>query len=264
MIDSRRAHGRSVPATGGVVLCHSGNVAVELVQKPIPEEVLRPFAELVDGIPQVMASAKGIDGRYVFVNTGFCDRVGLPAGQILGKRVSDLFAPEMAASYTAQDAHVIATGKPLRGQLELIVRANGSLGWYVTNKSALRDARDIVGVAVLSIDLQAQVNSAHAGLAQVIAAVRRDIHVGWRVAQMAQIAGLSSPQLERLCRRTLGIPPQKLLQRLRLEHAVQLITTTTMSMGDISAECGFYDQASFTRQFRSILGLTPGAYRKGA
>lgn len=239
-------------------------MAVELIQKPIPDEVLRPFTELVEGIPQVMASAKGLDGKYVFVNAGFRDRLGVPANRILGKRVGDLFAPEMAASYAAQDAEVIATGKPLRGQLELIVRADGSLGWYVTNKSALRDAEGIVGVAVLSIDLQSQVNSAHAGLAQVIAAVRRDIHAGWRVAHMAEVAGLSSPQLERLCRRTLGIPPQKLLQRLRLEHAVQLITTTTMSMGDVSAECGFYDQASFTRQFRSVLGLTPGAYRKGA
>ncbi len=241
-------------------------MAVELIQKQIPAEVLRPFTELVDGIPQVMASAKGLDGRYVFVNTGFCDRLGLPASRIIGQRVSDLFAPEMASSYAAQDADVIATGKPLRGQLELIVRVDGSLGWYVTNKSALRGLLDneaqIVGVAVLSIDLQSQVNSAHAGLAQVIGAIRRDIHHGWRVAEMADVAGLSSSQLERLCRRTLSIPPQKLLQRLRLEHAVHLITTTTMSMGDVSAECGFYDQASFTRQFRSSLGLTPGAYRR--
>jgi len=239
-------------------------MAVELIQKPIPAEVLRPFAELVEGIPQVMASAKGTDGRYVFVNAGFCDRVGLSADRILGRTVQEFFATEMADSYAAQDADVISTGKPLQGHLELIVRADGSLGWYVTNKSALRDGEEIVGVAVLSIDLQSQVNSAHAGLASVIASVRREIHHGWRVAEMAEIAGLSSSQLERLCRRTLGIPPQKLLQRLRLEHAVHLITTTSLSMGDVSAECGFYDQASFTRQFRSVLGLTPGAYRKGA
>jgi PAS domain S-box-containing protein len=243
-------------------------VAVELVQKRIPDQVLRPFTELVAGIPQVMASAKGVDGRYVFVNAGFCDRVGLTADRIVGHRVHEFFPEEMADSYAAQDAEVIKSGKPLRGHLELIVRADGSMGWYVTNKSALRglpgDGDVVVGVAVLSIDLQSQVNSAHAGLASVIAAVRHDIHHGWRVAEMALVAGLSSTQLERLCRRTLGIPPQKLLQRLRLEHAVHLITTTQLSMGDISAECGFYDQASFTRQFRSTLGLTPGAYRRTA
>jgi len=247
------------------VLCNSIRVGVEFVQTEIPRAVLKPLAELVDGIPQVMASAKSLDGRYVFVNTGFCDRVGRSTEHIVGRTVHDLFAPEMAASYAAQDDEVIASGSPLRGQLELIVRADGSLGWYVTNKSALvDDVGGVVGVAVLSIDLQSQVNSAHAGLAGVIAAVRREIDRGWRVAEMARISGLSSTQLERLCRRTLGIPPQKLLQRLRLEHAVHLITTTRLSMGDVAAECGFYDQASFTRQFRAVLGLTPGAYRKGA
>lgn len=245
-------------------MCNSCRMNVEFVQSRIPVDVLEPLADLVNGIPQVMASVKDDQCRYVFVNSGFCDRVGLPVEEIVGRTVDDLFAPEMASSYAAQDAEVLATGKPLRGQLELIVRADGSLGWYVTNKAAVRDGSAIVGVAVLSIDLHSQVNSAHAGLASVIAAVRRDINRGWRVAEMARIAGLSSTQLERLCRRTLGIPPQKLLQRLRLEHAVHLISTTTMLMGDIAAECGFYDQASFTRQFRSVLGLTPGAYRKGA
>ena len=45
--------------------------------------------------------------------------------------------------------------------------------------------------------------------------------------------------------------------------AVLLITTTDATLGEISAACGFYDQSSFTRQFRSVLGLTPGAYRSG-
>lgn len=117
---------------------------------------------------------------------------------------------------------------------------------------------------MLSVDLHSQVNSAHAGLAQAISAIRAQINLPWRVPQMAAIAGVSPTSLERLARRTLGISPQQLLQRLRLEHAVFLITQTPMSMGDIAAECGFYDQSSFTRQFRKVLGLTPGAYRRGA
>ncbi|MGB0244357.1 MAG: PAS domain-containing protein, partial [Candidatus Nanopelagicales bacterium] len=103
-------------------------MAVELVQMRIPDQVLRPFTELVAGIPQVMASAKGVDGRYVFVNEGFCDRVGLAADRIVGHRVHEFFPEEMADSYAAQDAEVIKSGKPLRGQLELIVRADGSMG----------------------------------------------------------------------------------------------------------------------------------------
>ncbi len=221
------------------------------------------FIELVEGVPQLMAAVKSRDGRYVFVNTGFSDRVGLPAASIVGRTVEELFSPELASSYSRQDESVLRTGKPLQHHLELIVRADGSLGWYVTSKSAVRnESGEVMGVGVLSIDLQAQVDSAHAGLAAVIASIRADIHHGWRVAQMAQMVGISAPQLERLCRRTLGIPPQQLLQRLRLEHAVLLITTTTMSLGEISAECGFYDQSSFTRQFRKVLGLTPGAYRR--
>ena len=33
------------------------------------------------------------------------------------------------------------------------------------------------------------------------------------------------------------------------------------ALADNDRACGFYDQSSFTRQFRSVLGLTPGAYR---
>jgi AraC-like DNA-binding protein len=74
--------------------------------------------------------------------------------------------------------------------------------------------------------------------------------------------GSSPKALERLCGRTLGISPQRLVQRLRLEYAVHLITTTGATLGEVSADCGFYDQSSFTKQFRAVLGLTPGAYRR--
>lgn len=237
------------------VLCESGSVGVELIQS----EAVRSFVDLVDGVPQVMAAVKDAQGRYVYVNSGFCDRLGITAGEIRGRTLSDLFPEDLADSYRAQDELVLKTERPLRNHLELIVRADGSLGWYVTAKTPVHDPR---GILVLSIDLHAQMNSAHKGLAAVIAAVRTHVHLPWRVSELAQIAGLSTPSFERLCRRTLGIPPQKLIQRLRIEHAVHLITSTDLTLGQVAAESGFYDQSSFTRQFRSVLGLTPGAYRR--
>ena len=240
-------------------MCDSNPVSVE----SIPNSALATFVDLVEGLPQVMAAAKGVDGRYLYVNRGFADRLGKRTSDIVGRKVEDFFAPELAASYAAQDAEVLRTGKPLQGHLELIVRADGRLGWYLTSKTRLvDDTGDVAGVAVMSVDLHSQMDSAHSGLAAALDAVRAEISHPWRVTEIAEVAGLSTTQLERLCRRTLGMSPRGLLQRLRLEHAVRLLSSTSMTAGEIASACGFYDQSSFTRQFRAVLGLTPGAYRR--
>jgi PAS domain S-box-containing protein len=221
------------------------------------------FAELVDGVPQVLGCLKGVDGRYVWANDGFAERLGRPAEDIVGRTVDELFPLEFARSYAAQDAAVLGSGRPLQRQVELIVRADGRIGWFVTSKSRLLDDRGRAwGLAVLSVDLNAQLESGHSGLAAAIDAIRADVGRPWRLADLAALAGLSPKQLERLARRTLGLSPQRLVQRLRLEHAVHAIVTTRASLGDIASECGFYDQSSFTKQFRAVLGVTPGAYRR--
>ena len=226
---------------------------------------LRAFVDLVEGLPQVMAAAKDTSGRYVYVNRGFADRVGRRVRDIVGRTVDDFFAPELAESYAAQDAEVLRSGKPLQGHLELIVRADGRLGWYLTSKTRIvADDGAVVGVAVMSVDLQSQMDSAHSGLAAALDAVRADIAHPWRIGEIAEIAGLSTTQLERLSRRTLGMSPRGVLQRLRLEHAVRLLSSTSLTAGEVASACGFYDQSSFTRQFRAVLGLTPGAYRTAA
>jgi PAS domain S-box-containing protein len=238
-------------------------MTVRLVQTPTLPSSAVAFVELVDGVPQVLGCVKGADGRYVWANDGFADRVGRPSEDIVGRTVDELFPLEFARSYSAQDAIVLGTGRPLQRQVELIVRADGRIGWFVTSKSRLLDDQGRPwGLAVLSVDLHAQLESGHSGLAAAIEAIRADVGRPWRVADLAELAGLSPKQLERLARRTLGLSPQRLVQRVRLEHAVHAIVTTGASLGEISAECGFYDQSSFTKQFRAVLGVTPGAYRR--
>lgn len=226
-------------------------------------QAARSFVELVDGIPQVLGCLKGSDGRYRWSNAGFAMRVGRPVDAVVGRTVDDLFPPDFALSYAAQDSLVLSSGRPLQRHLELIVRKDGQIGWYVTSKSCIRDSSDEPwGLAVLSFDLHAQLLSGHEGLARAIEAVRADVGHPWRIPELAARAGLSPKQLERLARSTLGLAPQRLVQRIRIEHAVLLIASTRDTIGEISAQCGFYDQSSFTRQFRTVLGVTPGAYRR--
>lgn len=221
------------------------------------------FVDLVAGLPQVMAAIKDPDGRYLYVNRGFADRVNRSARDIVDRTVADLFAPELAESYAAQDAEVLRTGRPLSGHLELIVRTDGRLGWYLTSKSRLLgNDGSVVGVAVMSVDLRSHMDGVHSGLADALAEIRRRIDEPWRIVDIAVLAGLSTKQLERLTRKTMGLAPRSMLQRLRIEHAVQLLASTDMTSGEVAAACGFYDQSSFTRQFRAVLGLTPGAYRR--
>jgi transcriptional regulator GlxA family with amidase domain len=33
-------------------------------------------------------------------------------------------------------------------------------------------------------------------------------------------------------------------------------------LGNVAMDCGFYDQAAFSRQFRAFTGLSPGEYRR--
>jgi PAS domain S-box-containing protein len=234
-------------------------VSVQLVQKP----EVRPILEILAGLPQVLGCIKDVDGVYRYVNAGFADRLGLRPDQIVGHSVQDHFPPEFAASYAAQDEQVLRTGRPLQHHLELIVRSDGRIGWYVTSKARILDATGVaLGIVVVSVDLRAQLESSHAGLARAVDALRADVGRPWRVAELADLADLSEKQFQRLARRSLGLSPQQLIQRLRIEHAVRLMTTTPVSLGQISAECGFYDQSSFTRQFTRLLGLTPGAYRR--
>lgn len=217
------------------------------------------MAELLTDVPHVMFCVKDAEGRYVAVNQAFADRAGRPTpGEIVGLRATDLFPAELAESYERQDARLFATGRPLRNELELILRPDGSVGWYVTSKT-------IVGrsLASVSVDLRAPADAggANAGVATAVAfaRVRATEHIA--VADLAAAAQLSVSQLERAIRRALGLSAKQLLLRLRLEEAILRLRTTDASVGQIAAECGYYDQSAFTRQFRRVVGLSPGAYR---
>lgn len=86
-----------------------------------------------------------------------------------------------------------------------------------------------------------------------------------RPLSMDDLAGrvqLSSSQLGRLFREHLGTSPGAYLQQLRLEQARQYLTSSTMSVKQIAAACGFGNSNHFSRLFHEQVGTTPTAYRK--
>jgi len=167
-------------------------------------EVLRAMAGLLDDVPHVMFCAKDRAGTYLVVNQAFADRAAVrdPSG-VVGKHASDLFEADLAASYTRQDAELWSSREPLRNQLELITRTDGSLGWYVTTKVLVTESDGMEFLASLSVDLRAAGDgpTAHAGVATAVDYARRHCTEQVRVGDVAAVAGMSVVQLERTIRR---------------------------------------------------------------
>jgi len=227
-------------------------------------DVLRAMAELLDDVPHVMFCAKDQSGAYLAVNQAFADRAGArDPDDVVGRYVEDLFDAELAASYARQDAELWSTRRPLRNQLELISRPDGTLGWYVTTKVLISEVDGKAFLASVSVDLRAagDAPTAHAGVAAAVAYVREHCTDQVRVGDVAAAASMSVVQLERATRRIVGLSVRQLLVRFRVEHAIGLLATTGLTLADIAGQCGYYDQSAFTRQFRRVVGVSPGAYR---
>ena len=79
---------------------------------------------------------------------------------------------------------------------------------------------------------------------------------------LSKASCLSVPQLVRHFRAAFHDTPHRYLTKLRLHHAAQKLTTTTLTVKDITWQCGFEDPSAFCRAFRSAYGTQPEAYRK--
>ncbi|MEE9416114.1 MAG: AraC family transcriptional regulator, partial [Acidimicrobiales bacterium] len=161
---------------------------------------------------------------------------------------------------------VFASGEALRDQLELIRRADGSLGWYLTTKIPVADRSDpsmLVGLVSVSRDLLAPSsdNIEHESLQSVVGYVRERLTETIRVGDLATAAECSEGQLERRMRRVFGLSATQYVLRVRVETATKLLIETDRSLADIANLAGFYDQSDFTRRFARLTNQTPAQFR---
>ena len=82
------------------------------------------------------------------------------------------------------------------------------------------------------------------------------------IADVAARLQVSASHLSRVFFRETGSRPVEYLTRLRLEEAVRLLNTTSLSIDAISRRCGFGDGNYFSKVFRCHMGLSPRAFRQ--
>lgn len=82
------------------------------------------------------------------------------------------------------------------------------------------------------------------------------------VEVLASEAGLSRYHFSRLFRQAVGFPPGTYLRRLRLNHALQLLQKTHLSIEEVARQSGFSDPNYFSRRFRETYEVSPRQFRK--
>lgn len=82
------------------------------------------------------------------------------------------------------------------------------------------------------------------------------------VPRVCRELGVSQRKLERLFKRDIGCTIVQYSKLLRLQYARVLLSTTRMSIREVSAACGFNSMSYFSQSFLQAFGKKPSEYRQ--
>lgn len=223
--------------------------------------------DLFDALPDVYLFVKDRESRFVRVNAAWLSLHGCrSAADALGKGDHDFHPPALADQYVAEDDRVMRSRRPLRDQAWLVADHSGLPQWYLCTKLPLFDpSGGVSGIAGIlrPFDHAGNAPDEYRRLTPVLAHVVSRYGTPLAVGDLASQAGLSASQLQREFRRLFGMTVGNYVLRLRLLMATRRLRTTTDPVGRIATDCGFYDQAHFTRAFKRHTGQTPLEFRRG-
>ena len=221
---------------------------------------------LFDTLTDAVCFIKNHRAEYVLVNQTLLERCGLAGkAQLIGRKAKEVFSSPLGESYQAQDERVLKSGDPILQQLELHSYPTGRRGWCLTSKFPLLDSRgEVVGLYGISRDIQLpnERSADYGGIADAVREIQTRFDLPLKVKDLAGRAGLSVYRFEQRIRKIFHLTAGQLIQKTRMEAAVQQLRETEIPIASLALNCGYSDQSAFTRQFRQAVGASPSEYRR--
>lgn len=107
----------------------------------------------------------------------------------------------------------------------------------------------------------APVRSRERYVAQVVQFIERNYESRITVSDIAGFVGLQRSYLNALFQESMGCSIQQHLIAYRMRRAGELLSATTLSVGDIARSVGYEDPLLFSKMFRKTMGASPSGYR---
>ncbi|WP_282610312.1 GlxA family transcriptional regulator [Pelagibius sp. Alg239-R121] len=118
------------------------------------------------------------------------------------------------------------------------------------------------GDAVQRHTLGGTTDMIHPDVAAAVKIIEDNVSSPLSVPEVAQEIGLSQRQLERYFKRYMGCSVVQFSQLMRLQYARVLLTTTRLSIREVSVASGFNSMSHFSHAFLKCFGKKPSQYRQ--
>jgi AraC family transcriptional regulator len=203
----------------------------------------------------------GLDHRVTIDSP--CEHLALYLDPLLiARAASDSGRPsnfEIVEKYTRSDRLISNVGMTLLGELYSAGLSGQLYAESLANVLAVHLLRYYTSAA-------SQIQPFTGGLSgpklrQVMSFIAENYATDVRLAELAQVAGMSSFHFAREFKRTTGTTPHQYLIKFRVERAKALLADRELSLIEVSLRSGFSHQSHFTRLFHKLTGTTPHSYR---
>ncbi|MEJ3658840.1 AraC family transcriptional regulator [Actinomycetes bacterium KLBMP 9759] len=101
-------------------------------------------------------------------------------------------------------------------------------------------------------------------IGRALTLIHRDPAREWTVAALAAETAMSRSAFAARFTELVGEPAMHYVTRWRMHTAMTWLTDDTMTVGEISRRLGYRSEAAFSRAFKRVIGVAPGAARRAA
>ena len=157
--------------------------------------------------------------------------------------------------------------KSLKAQMDLLIRLA-----QLSDHKIIFETYEIGLIYYLSALMEKQYNTSNIAAAKknyifIINStnyMKQHISEAFSLSELAHNAMESRTSYVEKFKMLFKMTPFEYLRKLRVNHAIKLLTATTKSIAEIAQSCGFSDSAHMIKIFKEDTGLTPAKYRKEA
>jgi len=99
-------------------------------------------------------------------------------------------------------------------------------------------------------------------IGRAIAMIHRDPGSNWTVASLADTVGMSRSAFSARFTQLVGEPAMRYAVRWKMQAAFTPLRETDLSLAELASSLGYDSEAAFSRAFKRIMGVSPGAARR--